>query len=147
MLYLLRRLEGCRKDVWRICFYCHDFWMVHNQSLLLSVLFIYSFLKKIVDSISPSCGAIDTPVLDFWWFLPWVSKPGWNILLACLLSEHNRFLRFTSGATAADLLAASMVAEPFHLNTCVQAFPFCFISIQNPCTNFIHDSRSINMSL
>ena len=27
--------------------------------------------------MSPFCGATDTPVLDFWWCLPWVSKPGW----------------------------------------------------------------------
>ena len=27
--------------------------------------------------MSPFCGATDTPVLDFWWRLPWVSKPGW----------------------------------------------------------------------
>ena len=31
------------------------------------------------------CGATDTPVLDFWLRLPWVSKPGW-ILLACFLA-------------------------------------------------------------
>ena len=40
-----------------------------------------------------------------------------------------------------------MVAESFHLNTCVQAFPFCFISTQSFCIDFIHDSRSINLSL
>ena len=39
------------------------------------------------------------------------------------LPMHNRFLRFTSGATPADLLMASMAAEPFHSGTftCVQA--------------------------
>ena len=27
--------------------------------------------------ISPFCGATDTSLLDFWWCLLWVSKPGW----------------------------------------------------------------------
>ena len=31
---------------------------------------------------------------------------------------HNRFLRFISGVTPADLLAVSMTAELFHPNTC-----------------------------
>ena len=37
------------------------------------------------------------------------------------LPAYKRFLRFTSGATPADLLAASVAAEPFHTRTCVQA--------------------------
>ena len=32
------------------------------------------------------CGATDTPVLDFWWHMPWVSKPGWIPLLACFIA-------------------------------------------------------------
>ena len=46
----------------------------------------------------------DSPLV---WHLPWASKPGW---IPC------KFLRFTTGVTSADCLAASMVAEPF----CVQ---------------------------
>ena len=34
--------------------------------------------------MNPFCGATDTPVLDFWWHLPWVSKPGW---IPCMLSR------------------------------------------------------------
>ena len=42
-----------------------------------------TFLVKIfLNDISPFCGATDNPVLDFWWHLPWVSKPGW--ILACV---------------------------------------------------------------
>ena len=39
------------------------------------------------------------------------------------LPTGNVFLRFTSGVTPVDLLAASMAAEPFdpHTCTCVQA--------------------------
>ena len=37
------------------------------------------------------------------------------------LPTHNIFLRFTSGATPAELLASSMAAEPFHARTFLQA--------------------------
>ena len=59
------------------------------------------------------CGATDTPVLDFLWCLPWVPKPGWIPHLHALLPVCNWFLRFPSGVTPADLLSASMAAEPF----------------------------------
>ena len=61
--------------------------------------------------MSPFFGATDTPVLDFWRSLPWVSKPGWIPHLHASLPAHNRCLRFTSGATPADFLAASMAAS------------------------------------
>ena len=48
------------------------------------------FLKKKLEDIGPYCGAIDTPVLDFW----------------CSGDV-------SSGATPAVLLAASMAAELF----------------------------------
>ena len=57
-------------------------------------------------------GAIDTPVLDFWWHLPWVSKPGCIPHLHAFSPACNGFLRFTSGATPADPLTASMAASP-----------------------------------
>ena len=64
------------------------------------------FFKKI-------CGATDTHVLDFWWCLLWVSKPECSALITlgssvCVMHS----LRFTSGVTPANLLAASMAAEP-----------------------------------
>ena len=44
----------------------------------------------------------------------WVSKSGWDSLTCMLCHLHTTdSLRFTSGATPADLLAATMVAEPF----------------------------------
>ena len=59
--------------------------------------------------MSPFCGATDTHVLDFWWCMPWISKPhGWSPRLCALLPVHIGILRFTSGATPADLLAVSM---------------------------------------
>ena len=50
-----------------------------HQLLLFNARF---FFKKRED-ISPFGGATDTLVLDFWWCLPWFSKPGWIPLLAC----------------------------------------------------------------
>ena len=43
-----------------------------------SFLLLKNFLENIC--ISSFCGATDTPVLDFWWHLPWVSKPEWTAL-------------------------------------------------------------------
>ena len=37
-----------------------------------------SFLKFLED-MSLFCGATDTPILDFWWCLLWVSKPEWGL--------------------------------------------------------------------
>ena len=37
----------------------------------------YFFLKKFFVGHMSICGATDTPVLDFWWRLLWVSKPQW----------------------------------------------------------------------
>ena len=41
------------------------------------------FFFLILEDISPFCVATHTLVLDFWWHLPWVSKPGW---ICCILS-------------------------------------------------------------
>ena len=66
------------------------------------------FDHKFLKDTSPFCGAIDTPALDFWWRVPWVSKPGW--IPTCVLPHMGviGFLRFTSGATPADLLVAGI---------------------------------------
>ena len=37
---------------------------------------------KFLEDISLSCGVTDTPVLNFWWCLFWVSKPEWIALFA-----------------------------------------------------------------
>ena len=84
----------------------------------------FFFLFKFLEDISPFRGATDTPGLDFWWHLPWVSKPGWIPHLHALLPARNEFLRFSSGATPADCIQVSMAAEPFwsiYLQTCPQA--------------------------
>ena len=65
--------------------------------------------------MSPFCGAIDTPILDFWWRLLSVSKPEWAALFAlgggiCDI----RSLRFTSGVTPVDLLVASQPTASPH---------------------------------
>ena len=72
-----------------------------------------NFKKNFFEDISPFCGAIDTPVFDFWSRLPWVSKQGRSMCLHVSSTTCNRILRFTSGATPAELLAASIATEPF----------------------------------
>ena len=72
--------------------------------------FFLFFLKKFLEDMSPFCGATDTPVLDFWWRLPWVSKPGWIPCLRALSPVCHEFLRFTSGVTPADCIEVSMAA-------------------------------------
>ena len=85
------------------------------------LFFYFFFCSKFLEDISPFLGASDTPVLDFWWRLSWVSKPGW-IPFACFLAYV--ILRFTSGATPADCIEVRMAAKPFqsvYLQTCPQA--------------------------
>ena len=83
------------------------------QWIEIDAMFFFVFLKLFED-MSPFCGATDAPVLDFWWRLPWVSKPGWIscVFLACVI------LRFTSGAAPADWIEVIMAAEPFWSTTC-----------------------------
>ena len=58
--------------------------------------------------------ATDTPVLDFWWHIVWVSKPELAALFAFGGGINATLsMRLTSGATLADLLVASMTCEPF----------------------------------
>ena len=96
---------------------------IHSKrSVLYTYISIHQrhihFLKKNLEDISPFCGATDTPVLDFWLCLLWVSKLEWAALFThdggtCVTSS----LRFTSGVTPADLLAASngSWANLFHI--------------------------------
>ena len=68
------------------------------------------FKKKMLEDTSSFCRATDTPVLDFWWCLLCVSKLGGIPSLYASSPVSNGFLRFTTGATPADLLTASMAA-------------------------------------
>ena len=73
-----------------------------------------SGMKQIVmdfffEDISPFRGDIDTPVLDFWWRLPWVSKPGW---IPCLRALSPACKSWDSPLVR-HLLVASMVAGCF----------------------------------
>ena len=47
-----------------------------------------TFLKKVFGGHVSFFGATGTPVLDFWWCLPWVSKPEW-VLPYSLFVEAN----------------------------------------------------------
>ena len=71
------------------------------------------FFKKNFEDINPFCEATDTCVLDFWWCLLCISKQEWVALFTLgrgICVTHS--LTFISGATPADLLAASIAAKP-----------------------------------
>ena len=46
------------------------------------------FFFKFLEDMSPFCGATDTPVLDFWWRLLWVSKPEWFLAYSSLAEAY-----------------------------------------------------------
>ena len=79
---------------------------------------ICSFL--FLEDISPFCGTTGTSVLDFWWYLPWVSKPGW---IPFWWAYCNRFHRFTFGVTPTQLLMVNIATKPFliHILAHIQA--------------------------
>ena len=60
--------------------------------------------------ISPFVGPL---IPLFWTSVPWVSKPGQVHSMSDSSPACNGFLRFSSGATPADLMTASWAAEPF----------------------------------
>ena len=86
-----------------------------NNNLKHMYSYISFFYYKFLEDISPFRGATDTPVLDFWRRLPWVSKPGRIPRLRALSPACNEFLSFTSGVTPADFLRS---AKPFWSTTC-----------------------------
>ena len=90
-----------------------EFWYMFN-------LFFFNFCRTSVSFLM----APDPPVLDFWFRLLWVSKPGWIPSLFASLPACDVFLRFTSGATPADLL----VAKPFLFDsrTCKLSHTYTF---------------------
>ena len=59
-------------------------------------------------------GTNDATILDSWRFLPRVSKPGWIHSLACFVTCMQRISQVhLLSAIAADLLADSIMADPF----------------------------------
>ena len=90
-----------------------------NRIFLYNLVYnLIYFLKTILDDISHFCGPTNIGVLDFWWHLIWVSKPGWIPFLHASSPLCNGFHRFTSGATPADHLVAGHAAEPFDPHSC-----------------------------
>ena len=85
----------------------------------LSSLNILFFLKKKFGRHMSFYGVTDTPDLDFWWCLLWVSKPDWAALFTLGRGIHDACsLRFISGVIPADLLMASMVASRCSSHVC-----------------------------
>ena len=91
----------------------------------------------------PFCWVTDTPVLDFWWHLLSVSKLGWMppCMLSHLHANRYEFLRFTSSATAADLLMATMAAS------CVSNICFLLFCTQIKWSSQSFGNQSIELYL
>ena len=66
--------------------------------------------------MSPFCGAIDTPVLDFWWRLLQILNPQCAALFTVGRGIHVPWDSHL--VQPADLLTASMAAEPSLPCTC-----------------------------
>ena len=68
--------------------------------------YVVFFLK--IGGHKSFCGATDTPILDFWWCLPWVSKPEQAALFTLGRGIHVKHsLRFTFSVTPANLLVST----------------------------------------
>ena len=70
-----------------------SFRIFFTSVFLLNPRNVVFFIKKLEDR-SPFCGVTDTPVLDFWSHMPWVSKLGWNLSLACFVACTHGVLYF-----------------------------------------------------
>ena len=68
-------------------------------------------------------------------FFPMFQSQGGFLYLCASSPVHNKFLRFTSGATPADLYAACMAAEAFHPYNCpcVYNTTLCFCFVLEKC--------------
>ena len=93
-------------------------WVLH---LFSASMWLWHFFSIFLEDINHFCWATDTLVLDLWWCLSQVSKPEWILHLCPLLPVCNKFLRFSTGVTPTDLLAASMTAKLFHPCTYIPA--------------------------
>ena len=114
---------------------------------------LYSFLKKNLEDLSPFCGAIDTPVLDYGDVCPGFQSQGRSLtcFLTCVI------LRFTSGVTPADCIEVSMAAKSFqfmYLQTCPQALAEVHFSNSWPsmwwaqrCIPFGHSGSALHFVL
>ena len=86
--------------------YSKDKWKL-KQKYTFSLNCPIFFFLKFLEDMSPFCGATDTPILDFWWRLLWVSKPDWVLPYSSLAEAYVLQLSdlfnalFTSGPSIA----------------------------------------------
>ena len=106
-------------------------WRTNSLVQVKSTIKKKFFLNFFWADTSPFCGVTDTPVLGIWWCMLWISKPGWIPHLGASSLACNGFLRFTSGVTLADFLAASMAAEPFEIHVLehIRTILYCILHI------------------
>ena len=80
--------------------------------------FLFFFLFCLED-INPFCAATDTPVLDFWWRLLWVSEPGWIPSLPCFIAYAQRLPFYMTS------LGSSHTCHLLNYCDCVNHFLHC----------------------
>ena len=95
-----------------LCFQLFDLRYFSLKYQSMSSQYMFFFFNFFVGHMS-ICGATDTPVLDFWWRLLWVSKPEWVLPYSNFAEAYViiRSLRFTSGATPLPVYNASIAAS------------------------------------
>ena len=61
-------------------FWSNFCWKLHKNEI--------NFFLKFLEDMNPFCCTTDTPILDFWWRLLWVSKPEWVLPYSSLAEAY-----------------------------------------------------------
>ena len=89
-------------------------WLVGGQCT------IFSYKSVFFENVSPFCGTTDTPVLDFWGRLLWVSKPAWIPHLPACYSSDSPLVRHL------------LTTWPQTLHSLILFWPLDFCEINTP---------------
>ena len=80
------------------------------------------------------CEATETPVLDFWWHLLWVSRPEWAALFILGRGIYDVIIQYVPwDSTLMWHLLTSWKASLSHLDTCKQALVVLKTRIWSQC--------------
>ena len=75
------------------------------------------------------CGATDTPVLDFWWCLLWVSKPEWVLPYSHLAEAYVIYIPW-------DSLLVRHLLPVYTANIAASCLPHMRVSAEVGCRDF-----------
>ena len=102
--YLTFQIVCGQQNFYEGSFYpCFCLWTLFSTIVKFKLIF---FIKiQFLKDISPFPAAINTLVLDFWWFMSCVSEPEWIPHIWVLSAARNGLLSFTSGCDTCRPLA------------------------------------------